>query len=222
MYIDTNNIPLVILQVCIIVGTQLPAFIDFAHCVKLKMYFEVVIGCCAFTTSCLYHICEVLRIRILSMNDGQWHRLDNVFAITMMQCIVLYLTTDNYGYELSVNQQEKDEFVKWICMVVTLFCQEKGPWKIEYTIIPIVFATMIAIGRWILVPEIRPVIEKSKIWLGLFLTAVAIFFFVRGLDDDNDYMRINHMLWHLFIALALSAFHRAKIHKCEIEEKKLN
>mmetsp|Transcript_40461 Transcript_40461/g.63159 ORF Transcript_40461/g.63159 Transcript_40461/m.63159 type:complete len:88 (+) Transcript_40461:831-1094(+) len=37
-------------------------------------------------------------------------------------------------------------------------------------------------------------------WIGLALMFVSFVFFARGLDDRNDYLRINHVIWHILIA----------------------
>ncbi len=63
-----------------------------------------MLGCSAATlvTSVLYHLCEVMNnkscfsgrsnVRLFGMTDGNWHRLDNVFAITSLQLLCLYLS----------------------------------------------------------------------------------------------------------------------------------
>lgn len=43
--------------------------------------FEGIVMSMSFVTSLLYHLCEVYDCTIF-LNELQWHRLDNVFAIT--------------------------------------------------------------------------------------------------------------------------------------------
>ena len=43
--------------------------------------FEAVIAGATMVTSALYHLCESIERPVLGMNAGNWHRLDNVFAI---------------------------------------------------------------------------------------------------------------------------------------------
>jgi predicted membrane channel-forming protein YqfA (hemolysin III family) len=33
--------------------------------------------------------------------------------------------------------------------------------------------------------------------IGTLFLCVGLFFFVDGLDDDNDYLRLSHGIWHL-------------------------
>jgi hypothetical protein len=45
---------------------------------------------------------------------------------------------------------------------------------------------------------------------GLNLLIPAIYFFIKGLDDENDYLRINHGMWHLFIGIAFFYLYQIK------------
>jgi hypothetical protein len=38
--------------------------------------------------------------------------------------------------------------------------------------------------------------------IGFILAVVAFYFFKQGLDEDNDYLRLNHGMWHLLIGLS--------------------
>jgi predicted membrane channel-forming protein YqfA (hemolysin III family) len=51
---------------------------------------------------------------------------------------------------------------------------------------------------------------NHNVWYGLTLGTIALVFFVRGLDEDNDYLRINHGLWHFFVGLAIYFVYHSK------------
>jgi Protein of unknown function (DUF3522) len=52
------------------------------------MYCEGVIGVFTVLTSVFYHLAETLRRSFLGMSAGQWHRLDNVFALLTFNGLV--------------------------------------------------------------------------------------------------------------------------------------
>ena len=56
----------------------LPAVV---RCVRRRMAFEAVLGLATASASALYHVGDTTNRRFWGMNPGQWHRLDNVFAI---------------------------------------------------------------------------------------------------------------------------------------------
>ena len=66
------------------------------------------------------------------------------------------------------------------------------------TIIPIVTAAIFCIIWYFVFPERRVQFYKKRFIAGMIFLAIAILFFVRGLDDDNDWLRLNHTLWHAF------------------------
>ncbi len=98
------------------------------------------------------------------------------------------------------------------------YCQERAPWNINYTIVPIAIPIAILLGKMMYLARgsnhsvfdvLHWYTRKSPHWLfnkhfniGMFFMTVAMFFFVRGLDDENDYLRYNHGLWHLFVGFA--------------------
>lgn len=56
----------------------------------------------------------------------------------------------------------------------------------RYTIIPIAFAFVVMAIHWLIVLQELPKVG-NKFWVGITLGQVALFFFYRGLDDDNDW-----------------------------------
>lgn len=56
------------------------------------------------------------------MTPGNWHRLDNIYAILSFQFIALYYSV--------VQKKENRESLRWLFLLITLWCQERGPWQV--------------------------------------------------------------------------------------------
>jgi predicted membrane channel-forming protein YqfA (hemolysin III family) len=41
------------------------------------------------------------------------------------------------------------------------------------------------------------------LYKGLLLMIIGLYFFIKGLDDDNDYLKMNHGMWHVFSAIGM-------------------
>lgn len=61
------------------------------------------------------------------MTPGNWHRLDNVFAILSAQTMFIHFA--------DFQTQEVNELVRWICLFITLFFQVRD----THFIIPYIF-----------------------------------------------------------------------------------
>ncbi|KAL0490385.1 CA4 [Acrasis kona] len=201
------------------------------ECYHAEHYTEVVIGFMTFLTSVCYHVCEALRMRIWDMNDGNWHRLDNVFIVLSAQNLLYYIffaleardtaIWDN-PEEMKNHEKEhlehfkKEERVhnlfRWVGLAFCLTCQEKAPWKIFYTILPIALPGACAMLRMvILVPrQYKPRYNWRAMFTAMALLGIGVIFFVFGLDEKKDYLRIYHGLWHVFGAFGFYAFFHCK------------
>lgn len=174
--------------------TNIPGFPLSYTFWREQEYSTAICGFSLAITSMLYHIGDVLKINdphtLFMMNAGQWHRLDNVFAILIFNFLNMKLL-------LKLNQKQ-EEFARWIILAFTLWCQEKSPWEVIYTIIPILVPMFIMIFVNIFNPKMRPNYQKKNLLKGTILLIIAIYFFIKGLDDENDWIRLNHGLWHTF------------------------
>ena len=155
-------------------------------------------GLAAVVVSFLYHTSEVTREPIFGMNDGKWHRLDNVFAIMSFVSLMLFLM-DNQNRGI-------DEFLRWAFVVLVTWAQEKGPWELTYTISPIMLSALLFTAKYVFTMQL-PLYLKEENGVKIFRNAtitllVSLYFFVKGLDESKDYLRINHGLWHLFCSIA--------------------
>ncbi len=161
-------------------------------------------GVATLATSLVYHVCEVANhlhcrtgpeVLCLGMSDGRWHRLDNVFAIASLQLLCLYVA------DLPLRRSGR-EALNWLAFFVTLVFQEKGPWVLANTILPIVPCLVLAVVR---------VGTGARVDMRLFSGGVlclvpAVACFWKGLDDERDYLRMWHGGWHVAINAAASCF----------------
>ncbi|KAJ9455545.1 hypothetical protein DIPPA_04730 [Diplonema papillatum] len=188
-----------LVQLLVVAGTNAANIPCVWRCYRHRCYYEMWIGIATTLVSFLYHACEVTRQPILGMNDGKWHRLDNVFAILTFVSLMLWLM-DN-------RDPKTDEFFRWFFVVLTTWAQEKAPWVLAYTVVPVLLSVFICLAKFVVVDRqppsyLRAPAERRKFLTATATLAVSMYFFVKGLDDTNDYLRINHGLWHLFSGLA--------------------
>lgn len=154
--------------------------------------FVFMIAVFSMITSFFYHICESLDIVIL-LKQQKWHELDNIGAICSLNSLFLVLT--QYHQDL-----EKENLFNYFSVFMTLIFQEKDPWDLTNTILPIFIFLLITMYDWIKVG--RPKLNYELFWVGGIFLIAAVVMFVKGLDDRNDYLRIYHSLWHILIGIS--------------------
>eukprot|EP00758_Cryptobia_borreli_P003360 Tbor_TRINITY_DN3699_c0_g1::TRINITY_DN3699_c0_g1_i4::g.370::m.370 len=166
--------------------------------------------CCSF----MYHLCQAFDITLF-LDELHWHRLDNITAISTFGVIFIYLSV--------LRDPTTDFCLKIMVLFIAIVVQERDPWNIAYTVVPIgLFAIIPCLSlilrvyapksfggiystgdkRIGLMATVRSLYEPRNAILGVGLLCCAIPFFVAGLDDDNDPCRIFHGLWHVFGSLA--------------------
>jgi len=198
------------------------------------------IGLATVFTSFFYHICDVMatqayyaqrlphhsRIRLLGLTAGQWHRLDNIFTILSFQYLILRI--------MRIKSARVFNFWQMILFSISIFCQEVGPWKIEFTIIPIIIPATALFIQWVFgsfaptVPSAAENQGKKRTSTYVAFASIclipAIYCFVKGLDDENDWIRIHHSLWHVFLNLTVSfvllALGRTQTNDAQLADKK--
>mmetsp|Transcript_29042 Transcript_29042/g.69302 ORF Transcript_29042/g.69302 Transcript_29042/m.69302 type:complete len:245 (+) Transcript_29042:39-773(+) len=161
-----------------------------------ELRWEAVSACLSVLTSLLYHLCETTGMTFFSMNDGQWHRLDNIGAVICFTNLFIYLS--------DIRDVAKDQYTKFSFLALVLILQERGPWELKHTVWPIVlslFVPLISHGS----VRRRPDFNYRTFVTGLGILSLAFVFFAHGLDDNNDYLRFSHALWHVFVGV--SAFY---------------
>ena len=188
-------------QLLIVAGTNAISIPAIWKLMKYGCYFEMWIGISTAFVSVMYHSAEALRQPILGMNDGQWHRLDNVFAIMSFVSLILWLMDNN---------PRTDEFLRWMFMAIVTWGQEKGPWDLTYTITPIVAVSLLFVAKYVFQRRLPDYLKNKsdlKIFMkAIFFLCIAIYFFVKGLDERSDYLRIKHGMWHFFAGISFFIF----------------
>lgn len=59
--------------------------------IKHRQLYYTFIASLVLLCSFCYHFCEPLHIKILDMNDGQWHKLDNIASISAIIAVLVSL-----------------------------------------------------------------------------------------------------------------------------------
>ena len=159
--------------------------------------FEFCVTLFAIVTSVMYHTCQSFKIKI-GLDELQWHRLDNIAAIS---CFGIWFT-----YLCCFKDPHVDQLVKIVTFMLTVIVQEPWPWDVRFTVAPIV-AYLVCLpvatglhrlwrhGRW-------PPYDWRNFAIGVSLLLASFYFFYRGLDDDNDQWRLWHGGWHVASGLA--------------------
>ena len=112
--------------------------------VRRGLTFEAVIAGATMVTSALYHLCESIERPVLGMNAGNWHRLDNIFAIVTPVAVVPLLM----GRARTPQHQRDIDFVRWSSLFIGLFFQELNPWNVLCTITPVILAFLYYLWWW--------------------------------------------------------------------------
>jgi len=128
------------------------------------------------------------------------------------------------------NHKTKETF-KALSFIFALVCQEANPWNVIFTLLPVTLPIVLFGIHYIwdtlnpyspaeleyeeeqffLQSKSRVFYNKKLIGLGTFLGFVAFIFFAKGLDEERDWLRISHSLWHLFVGLSGYAFLKSRI-----------
>jgi hypothetical protein len=82
------------------------------------------------------------------MSEGQWHRLDNIFAIQCFSTLFVYLAAvPDVRTHLTVN---------FLSLGITIVTQEKDPWNVLFTVVPVVTVFLgfvsVVVLRYVCIP----------------------------------------------------------------------
>ena len=169
--------------------STIPGLVLMKYQGRLFSYYFSIFG---ILVSFMYHLCESLDI-IIIIPQLKWHELDNIAALYCLNNLMLSFT------KLGLNIEEIER-KNYISTFLILVIQKRGPWNLNNTIAPIVLC-----GIYVLYHLIRygiPIYYKPQLVKGLIFFGIGVIMFIRGLDDLNDYIRIYHTLWHIFIGIA--------------------
>ncbi|MES1910774.1 MAG: hypothetical protein MHM6MM_003306 [Cercozoa sp. M6MM] len=139
-------------------------------------------------TSFMYHLADSLNQDVF-LNEGDWHRLDNVGAITGFCTLLMYLGGMPRAPHLMLS---------YLFLGLNMILQECCAWDERYTIAPLLTAACVGVIYAVMHPRSDRFrwtpLKKGLLWL-----AAAVVCFVKGLDEHQDFLRIWHGLWHLTV-----------------------
>ena len=165
-----------------------------------------VVGVLTVLFSTMYHLADTADRTVLGLSEGSWHRLDNVFAILAFCNLAAFCMLAD-----PLVEPARRETTRAALVLLTLLCQEIGPWQLEFTLVPIAAAALVGAHHLWRSPQLRAALRRDKdgnIRPALALALAGVAGFVKGLDEDNDYLRAAHGAWHLLTGLAFLFFAR--------------
>jgi predicted membrane channel-forming protein YqfA (hemolysin III family) len=102
-----------------------------------------------------------------------------------------------------------NEVLYSLALTMSIICQERDPWNITYTLIPIViFFTVYLLNR--IFRRKGTKFNRKMLRKGLFFYFCAMPFFYFALDEYTDYLRIAHGVWHLVVSVGAFYFWQLK------------
>ncbi|ETO23502.1 hypothetical protein RFI_13680 [Reticulomyxa filosa] len=151
--------------------------------------------------SVCYHVAEALpNQRLFGLHEGEWHKLDNIAAISCCNVLFIYLC----------NLSSPHVRYLWglIQLGIVVVLQTHSPWDLLFTLVPIFFHLLVFLVKYFffekyLYKSVRPTkwnvnnVKSSFFWL-----VPAIICFCKGLDDEHDYLRLWHGAWHAFLGIS--------------------
>lgn len=165
-----------------------------------RRYFDAAIGIILFISSIMYHLSDTWNTNALFLDELKWHKLDNIGILTFFATTTINLADFEHA--------NTNEIWRWICFFFVLVVQEKDPWDLTWTVVPLVFFSLLPPAKFLWNyfvhgASLKPKYVWKHFWLGAtFLIGLGGPCFVLGLDDENDPFRIFHFLWHFFGAFA--------------------
>lgn len=95
---------------------------------RRRFLFEFFVSVFTILTSFMYHFCDSIKGSAW-LEEHKWHRLDNVFSIQAFATLFIYLSVlPSLRLHLMVN---------FFTLGFVMLMQEKSPWDVFYTIVPI-------------------------------------------------------------------------------------
>ena len=155
---------------------------------RRRWIWETVLSAATLTTSFMYHSVQAYRTRFI-LSELQWHRLDNIVAITAFGAFFLYLAC--------IPNPFLNETLKFAYLWITVVLQERAPWDERYTFFPIVCFGAVPVCTHLFYWRRWPHYDWQEFTVGFGCLAVAVGFFIVGLDEAHDPFRMFHCMWHV-------------------------
>lgn len=170
------------------------------YLIKRKNNFGVFISTFTFISSFMYHLCDGLSIKSLVLSESDWHVMDNIGSIGSFNFMIMLVTRTT---------KDRKEKLNFLSLLIAYILQMSDPWNLTFTLLPICIYLILSIYiNYIQYIKHDDKEKGERLWKGLiinkdlFLKAglsflLALVFFVIGLNEHYDYLRIAHSFWHV-------------------------
>jgi hypothetical protein len=102
-----------------------------------------------------------------------------------------------------------NEVLYSLALTISIICQERDPWNINYTLLPIgIFFTIYLLNR--IFGKRGTKFNRKMLRKGLCYYFSALPFFYFALNEYTDYLRIAHGVWHLVVSVGAFYFWQLK------------
>ena len=168
------------------------AFIPIVRLMYLKnRHYHFIIGFFTICFTIFYHLCDDLDISLI-FNVQRWHKLDNIASITSLSSLIIYL--------MNIQDNNINLMLNYVSFFIVLIFQIEDPFKNENIFAPLIIILIIYLISLVFLgfPKINKDICIYKTILYLVIGGGA---FILSIDENKDYLRIIHSIWHLFICL---------------------
>ena len=150
------------------------------------------------------------RRQLLGLNPGQWHRLDQLFALLSFAALCEHVAQTRRMSPSAAGA------ATWGLAALVLVLQERGPWSIENTLIPVTASVGLVVWSLIAGPARRVVLggarqNRAYLVAGVAFALASAIFFVLGLDDRADTYRLLHGAWHVLSGAGSFCLFRAGV-----------
>ncbi|ETO33571.1 hypothetical protein RFI_03533 [Reticulomyxa filosa] len=160
------------------------------------------IGVFGLIVSMCYHVAEALPDQqLFGLDEGQWHRLDNIASIGSFNAVFVYMC--------DIQDSHMRELLQLFQVSVVVVLQTHAPWDLRFTFFPLLFHLGLFLCKRFIAEKFffqQSIHQKGwnrySVKMALLWLIPALFCFVKGLDDQHDYLRIWHGLWHAFIGIS--------------------
>lgn len=169
---------------------------------RTQRIFEGFLALFTVFTSFMYHAMESISAERIFLNEGEWHRLDNVGSITCFMMLFVHL--------MDFQDEKLDLKLYMTAFIITILAQEKDPWNLNYTIVPIV-SYLVLFLLVLIFRKRKPMINHRTHLKSLLWMVIAVFNFSQGLDEYKDHLRFFHGMWHMCVGISSFYFWQIKL-----------
>ncbi|CAJ1361921.1 unnamed protein product [Effrenium voratum] len=192
-------------------GTNLALLPAIVLTGQLDMYFESVVCSFALFTSSMYHVCQSLRCRCLGFNSGRWHHMDNVFAITGLLVSIV-------NFSQVPRPSSWRELRNTLVVSIVICAQISSPWDLMHSIGPLAVGVVLMFFEMIYLRRLPTLCKADLVKAALCACGGGLCFY-KGLDQFEDWLRLWHGGWHIFVGAMLYYCVRAQNPRTRVAAK---